>query len=573
MVSTILIWNALIIISLAAAMYFMHRKSMLYAQMKFSVLVSISQVFKKEQPLRKIFLEIIQIITLTVPSIKSGAVVIFNNDGNFKVQAVTQMTEQDFRNVRFPSSIIKTIRSRKECVTWAKEKIFGETNGATLCPIVVNNEVVGIFILFHRRQKINILESGFLNTLSRQISLEFEDRLLQTKLDAFSKGLSMVEYSYEKIVDNLPTGIVAIDLDGRILLWNKAMEQMRKRTSNQTIGMFYEDIFDNNQKIRDFIRNIRRTSTLTQITEYRYSLDGEEFVIEIIGYPLFDMQNNVIAHIIKHRNITKEAQLQRRLQETQERTNRELTEKVRLATKELRDANEELIRLNRIKSEFVSTISHELKTPLTSIKGYIALLLSGKFGTISDSQKTALAVVNEQSDRLNKLITDVLDLSRLEAGKTTLSLEEIYPGDIIDSAVDVMLPQADSKSLSIIKKYQTGVRIHADKIKLYQVVLNLLSNAVKFTPNNGKITIGLREHKGLCVIDVKDTGVGIEPDKLVHIFEPFYQVQGHLTRDVSGTGLGLTIVKHIVELHNGQTAVSSEVGKGTTFTITLPKTQ
>jgi len=556
-------------VALLLAFYLLYRHMVSTAEAKFSVLVAISKIFRRDIPLRKIFPDIIQVVAKTITPVDSGAVIIFGQKSEYKMQAYAGITEKEFDQVKIPKKHIESIKKRKCGVAWrASVFIKDQIHNATLCPLQVQNTVVGAFVLFHKKKHLKTSDLLFLNTLLNHISLEFEDRLLQTKLDAFSKGLSMVEYSYEKIVDNLPTGIVVVDPEGLVLLWNKTMSEMTKKDGHEVIGSSYKDVFGQTGMIK-FYEELRRTNLLSQIDEHKHG----EMTWSIVGYPLFDKQNQVIAYVMMHRDITAEKNLQRKLRQTQDTVNRELQDKINIATKELKDANTDLIRLNLIKSEFVSTISHELKTPLTSIKGYISLLLSEKLGSVSNKQKDALSIVNHQSDRLNALINDVLDLSRLESGKTTLKIEQVDPARVMESAVEVIIPQAAERKLTIKKQYKEGTKMFADKMKLHQMILNLLSNAVKFTPPKGIITLTLNNHKDLCIIEVTDTGIGIDKEQLDKLFEPFYQVEDHMTRNVSGTGLGLTIVKRIVELHRGTISVSSVKDKGTTFTLTLPKRQ
>ena len=224
--------------------------------------------------------------------------------------------------------------------------------------------------------------------------------------------------------------------------------------------------------------------------------------------------------------------------------------------------------VSKLKDEFVSTVSHELKTPLTSMKLYVGLLREGKLGAVKPKQGDALKIVSDEADRLNGLITDILDLSRLESSKAKLNLSEFDLYDIVSNVMYIDMAKRQGISTDI--KVQKDFIVVADKEKMKQVFINLFNNAVKFTPKGGKITVSADKLDEEWQFSVADTGKGIEKDKIPRLFEKFYQVEDYMTRTKGGFGLGLSIVKGIVELHKGRIAVESEVGKGTDFKITIP---
>lgn len=225
--------------------------------------------------------------------------------------------------------------------------------------------------------------------------------------------------------------------------------------------------------------------------------------------------------------------------------------------------------VSNLKDSFISTVSHELKTPLTSMKLYVGLLKDKKLGPIERKQSKALGVVNDECDRLNKLITDILDLSKLDAKKQKLELSEFDLGEIV--ADEMYLALAAKKKVEIKFEIPRNFTIVADKDKLKQVFINLFNNALKFTPEKGRITIKSRELAKEWEFAVEDTGQGIEKEHLPKLFSRFYQAENIMTRTQGGFGLGLSIVKNIVDMHGGRIAVDSEIGKGTKISIRLPK--
>ncbi len=226
---------------------------------------------------------------------------------------------------------------------------------------------------------------------------------------------------------------------------------------------------------------------------------------------------------------------------------------------------------NRTKSEFISNMSHELRTPLTSIIGFSDLLISENFGTLNESQKKYTSNVLRSGKHLLELINALLDFSKIEAGKMELILEEFAIQDAINEIKETMMPLAMKKEIEL--NYSINVEnpiIVADSVKFKQILYNLLSNAIKFTDQGGSVTMGINTTDEIISVFVKDSGIGISPDDQNKLFNPFYQVDSSNAREYEGTGLGLALVKNFVEMHGGEIWVESEVGKGSTFTFTIP---
>ena len=249
---------------------------------------------------------------------------------------------------------------------------------------------------------------------------------------------------------------------------------------------------------------------------------------------------------------------------------------------QLEKTNQELRKIDSMKSEFVSVASHELRTPLAAIKNAVQLILSGKTGEINEHQGKFLSMAERNINRLTNILNDLLNLSRIESGKIELKFENIALREIIELAASSLRPHADVKSIQIEVEITEPVpAIYGDQEKIEQILTNLIGNAIKFTPEGGKILLSVKpsshDPKGnygdRVAVSVKDNGIGIPADQLDAIFEKFHQVEGSLHRSVSGTGLGLAITKGLVEAHQGKIFVESEVGKGSTFTFTLPVSQ
>ncbi len=240
----------------------------------------------------------------------------------------------------------------------------------------------------------------------------------------------------------------------------------------------------------------------------------------------------------------------------------------------LRDIQRER-EISQMKSEFVSKASHELRTPLSSIHAYIEMLLDGEAGD-EKAQHEFYQIIKNEADRLGRLIDNMLNISRIEAGIVKAKFEEIDFVKAANAAVEVIEPQAKMKDITVrVKSGPLLYSAEADRDMLHQIFLNLLSNAVKYTPEGGRVTVTVEndETSGSVMATIADTGLGIPPDALPRLFEKFYRIENY-KRVAKGTGLGLNLVKHIVEtVHHGQINVTSELGMGSQFIFTVPYTR
>ena len=224
--------------------------------------------------------------------------------------------------------------------------------------------------------------------------------------------------------------------------------------------------------------------------------------------------------------------------------------------------------IDRLKSEFIATASHELRTPLTSVQMSVHLLLEGAAGTLALKQQELLQACKEDCERLERLMRDLLDLSRIEAGKSAPQLAPVRVSDLVSASTEGLRPQVEAKGLSFVSDVPAQLPfVFADRGQIERVITNLVSNAVRHTDRGGEIRLSAVQRQGHVAISVKDTGHGIPPEYLAHIFEKFVRVPDAPSGDA---GLGLAISKRIVEAHGGKIVVQSEIGRGTVFTFTLP---
>jgi two-component system phosphate regulon sensor histidine kinase PhoR len=227
-------------------------------------------------------------------------------------------------------------------------------------------------------------------------------------------------------------------------------------------------------------------------------------------------------------------------------------------------------KLEQIRKEFVANVSHELRTPITAIQGFAETLLDEDLSP--EQARQFMQILRDEADRLSHLTQDLLELSRLESGSVRFDKKEVEIGSLVAAVVEKMMNHVKQSGLSI--EYEPDGEGHfawVDAMRIQQVLINLIENAVKYTPPGGKIFVNVVEKDRYVVITVRDTGIGIPEQDCERIFERFYRVDKARSRKSGGTGLGLSISKHIVEAHGGYITVHSEVDKGSTFAVHLPK--
>jgi signal transduction histidine kinase len=224
----------------------------------------------------------------------------------------------------------------------------------------------------------------------------------------------------------------------------------------------------------------------------------------------------------------------------------------------------------RMKDEFVALVSHELRTPLTSIMGYLDLVLSEEGATLTEEQRRFLGVVSRNSQRLLRLVGDLLFLARVDAGRLSLEAEEVDLGALAADCVEAARPMAEEREVELTMTREAVPPLNVDRARLAQLLDNLVSNALKFTPAGGSANVDVRGQNGRALISVSDTGMGIAEADIERLFDRFYRTSNAARRAIPGTGLGLAIARAIAEAHGGDITVRSVEGEGTTFEVALP---
>jgi signal transduction histidine kinase len=249
-----------------------------------------------------------------------------------------------------------------------------------------------------------------------------------------------------------------------------------------------------------------------------------------------------------------------------------LQKEVERQTSQLKQANEDLKKLDKAKSDFISIASHQLRTPLTAIRGFTSMILEGSYGRITNVVKDKLEKVYESSDRLIRLVNDLLDLSHMEGGKMEFNFQKVSITQMVKSVCEELDIQAQKKKLKMaINLPEQELFVKADDQKLRQVVMNLIDNGVKYT-DKGKVEVFLKEQDGKIIFSVKDTGMGMKEEEIQNLFQKFVRGSEASHYHTEGAGIGLYVARQLIEAHQGRVWAESEgEGKGSTFLVELPE--
>lgn len=303
---------------------------------------------------------------------------------------------------------------------------------------------------------------------------------------------------------------------------------------------------------------------LTQALEQQLALKNAGQIV-LLGKILVDMgfiNQNVLDQAVTEQIL--------RLRNALQDANQQLEKRVQQRTAELQEALNKITELSKLKTNFISNISHELRTPLTHIKGYLELFASEDLGKISEDQKQAVGTMINSSNRLEKLIDDLILFSNMDRGTTAINVRSFDIKVICIDTISRMQSKARERNINLDFKCPIETQfIIADQQKISWVILELLENAIKFTDMGGHVTLGFVPEEGKVRIFVRDTGIGIPKERIDEIFIPFHQLDSSVTRKYSGTGLGLTLAQEIIAAHESKIEVKSLIGKGSEFSFTL----
>jgi PAS domain S-box-containing protein len=411
---------------------------------------------------------------------------------------------------------------------------------------------------------IGYLLIGTDNTARKQYEEE-RMKLDQRLRDQHFYTRSLLESNIDALMTTDPRGIIT-DV-------NKQMEALTGCTRDELIGAPFKNYFTDSGRAE---AGINRVLAESKVTNYELTARARDGTLTVVSYnaTTFHDRNRVLQGVLAAaRDVTE----LKRYEQTLQRKN-----------VELEDAS-------RMKSEFLANMSHELRTPLNAIIGFSEVLKDGLVGPLTDPQRAFIGDIFSSGNHLLSLINDILDLSKVEAGKTTLELEQVEASSLLESSLSIVREDAATRQIRLgLDAAEDLGWIQVDPRKVKQIVYNLLSNAVKFTADGGQVAVHAsrvcraevgrlsgswmgrsipladNEFQEFLKISVTDSGIGMSPEGLEHLFKPFTQIDSGLARKFEGTGLGLAMVKLLAELHGGALAVESAVGQGSRFTVWLP---
>ncbi|HEY9432350.1 MAG TPA: ATP-binding protein, partial [Blastocatellia bacterium] len=359
------------------------------------------------------------------------------------------------------------------------------------------------------------------------------------------------------IVESSDDAVIATDLDGVIASWNQGAERLYGYTAQEAIGRLVITLIPPERfgEEESMLERLRRGERINHFETVRLRKDGSAVAISLTTSPIKNAQGEVIGASRIARDITER---------------RRAEEAIRGAYEQESAARAEAELANRLKDEFLATVSHELRSPLNSILGWSRMLSEKRLDEAKSAR--ALEIIHNSALAQNQLIGDLLDVSRIITGKSRLEMRVIELPPIIEAATDAARPAADAKKIRLVSALDPAAgSVSGDPDRLQQIVWNLLSNAVKFTPVEGQIEVRLEREGAHVRLTLSDSGEGIEPEFLPFVFDRFRQFEGRPARVHGGLGLGLAIVRHLVELHGGTVSAASRGrGQGATFIVTLP---
>ena len=400
-----------------------------------------------------------------------------------------------------------------------------------LCvPLMLRGEPMGaLYLGDNRRDFVSEQERQFLESFAYFASTAIENaQLYQT--------ISDKKQELETILSGIGDGVLVVDGDLRVVLMNPVATRIFNLSSPPPSGASLPEPI-RKEPIYELLDEIRRSPDGSRMQEIELAPRGSDQLrtYQALATPL--MVGNTLQGIATVlRDITTQKELE------------------------------------RMKSNFLSVVSHELRTPLHAIKGFVNIILMGKTGPVTEIQRDFLETVQEQTNNLQRLIDDLLEFSRLESGRVTLRLQPVDIPVVIEAVLDKLSLSAQSAQVTLMNRTPDDLpSILADPWRLEQVVTNLVDNAIKFTPAQGRVTVTAEDIGDFIQVSVADTGIGIPQEQQERIFDRFYQVDSGANRQYKGTGLGLTICRHIVEHHRGRIWVESEPGQGATFYFTIYK--
>jgi PAS domain S-box-containing protein len=369
--------------------------------------------------------------------------------------------------------------------------------------------------------------------------------------------LERIDRPYRLLLESMQHGAAVVDADGRIAYCNRSLAELFRRSRDEVTGSHWRDYLSGPDALRlaDAMREVsERSSARAEVLIQRPGASPQPIEVAIHPSPIRDLFCFVVTDLGPRRLIQDLVETRKRLVESEA---------------EYRRLYAELQEEERRKDEFLAVLAHELRNPLAPLRNALHLLRSEPERAVAQQ---AREIMERQLENVVRLVDDLLDVSRLMSGKVELRKEPLELASVFTRAVDVIRGQVETEGQELVVALpEEPIRIEADQVRLAQAIGNILSNAVKYTDRGGRIVLSGERDQNRVLIRVRDTGIGLTPDILPRVFELFMQAEGSITRSQGGLGIGLTLVKRLVEMHGGRVEAASDgLGRGCEFTITLP---
>ena len=459
------------------------------------------------------------------------------------------------------------IRMRRSFQTWKEtgivtnKEIWFKRKDETIFPVLLsatniydkNGRVIGsntaindITEIYNSRKKIE------------ESKINIKNQLVELKRSNLVR--LMAEQKYKDLYEKTPALLRSVTVDGIIMDCNEAYARYLGYTKGEVIGksIFEHTAEKSNEDLKEELIKWKKTQIISNREVWIKRKDGTIFPTLLSGTSLYSPDGHVIGRTAVLTDLTEIYQAKAKIEAREKQ--------IELQFKDLR-------KLNLVKDEFLAMITHELKTPLVPINGFVDIILSEVMGPLNEQQKERLQIIKTSTVMLLELISDILDSQKIELGQLHLNKQVYNMSEIINETIIQMKPKLDLNDITITTDIQQDMYCLCDKTRIIQVLSNLIANAIDFCPkNNGKIHIKMHPENSYAKIAVKDNGVGISKSNLESIFVKFYQIDTKTTREHKGTGLGLSVCKGIVEVHEGKIwAESKGKNKGTEIYILLPR--
>jgi len=521
---------------------------------QYKTIFNLTRQLNETQDPEEILARIINIVGEVVRSRALALLLKEKYSADFYLYRDYKMTQTHYRQLKWleRSGYIQWACHSQQVMLIPAEEFDRLKHPIVLIPLYSGKEILGVLIIFLDTdlKSITTHETDPLSLIGMQAAVALENAHLYQNMTLQNQAMNSMKSFLESSLESMADGLLAIDLENKITLFNSAAAKLFGPSSVEAIGSNYQEIFP--QEFAAFLDHaMEMTLTIGSFedeTEYQHPITKRKFPLSVRMSPLKNQAGEQIGAIAVCRDVSERQELVH------------------------------LRKLEQMKNDFISSVSHELRTPLTAIKSFTEILLNFDQND-AETRKEFLGIIDKETDRLIELINDLLDLSKMSRDDFKLDIATVNIQETLEQALNAVHVLAQRKSITIENRLDPKrLMVAGDFKRLVQVFVNLIGNAIKFSPEGSKIEIWSEPIRGKRLVDksdflmvaVKDEGIGIPQEAQKLIFEKFKQVKTDPSTKPEGSGLGLSICKRIIDSLGGNIWVESEEGKGSTFFFTLP---